>query len=72
MSKLDFIGCLQLLNIGSFKLNTNGALFDDLQAIDFGFFPRDINEDVLLAANMKDKVIHLLETIESLAIIRGL
>lgn len=70
--KLNTIDCWHPLEHGFFKLNIDGAYFDHLQAVGLGAFVRDSNGDVVITVSMKENMAFPLETIECLAILRGL
>lgn len=70
--KLHTSGCWQPPELGFFKLNTDGAIFDNLQAVGLGAVLRDSSGDIVIAASMKENTTLPPETAECLAILRGL
>lgn len=66
---VDNIGCWQPLDPGVYKLNTDGAIFDDIQAVGYGAALQDHQGEVLLAVNFKDVGTQCPETMECLAIL---
>lgn len=65
-------GCWQLLDLGFLKLNTDGAIFADIQAIGFRPILRDHNGDALIVTSIKETNFQFLETTKCSTIIRGL
>lgn len=47
---MNNMGCWQPLEAACFKLNTDGAIFDDLQVVGCGIVLRDSLGDILLVA----------------------
>lgn len=67
---LSKVNCWKLPNQNYLKLNTDGALFVDLQDASTGAILRNSEGEVIMAASLKEKAIQYPETIECLAILR--
>lgn len=69
---IDRVGRWQPLGEGCFKLNVNGAIFFNLQKAGIGAILRDNKGEPIMATSIKGEALFNPETIEGLAILRGL
>lgn len=72
MTEINSLGYWKPPQDRYFKLNVDGALFFDLQEAGVGVILRDSKGDEIMAASLLENEVSNLESIESLATLRGL